>query len=78
MIQRDMSLSRAPLTPPPSEDRLFTDWSSIDSPRERTSPHNTSARDIVLNISQPDNQTVQPGSEPTRIEVTWEIPLVMV
>ena len=28
--------SRAPPTPP-SEDRLFTDWSSIDSPRERTS-----------------------------------------
>ena len=22
----------APLTPPSSEDRLFTDWSSIDSP----------------------------------------------
>ena len=28
---------RAPPTPP-SEDRLFTDWNSIDSPRERTSP----------------------------------------
>ena len=61
---------RAPLVPPLSEDRLFTDWSSIDSPRERTSPHNASARDIVPNISQPDNQTVQPGSEPARIEVT--------
>ena len=23
---------RAPPTPPPSEDRLFTDWSSLDSP----------------------------------------------
>ena len=30
--------SRAPPTPPPSEDRLFTDWSSLDSPRVRTSP----------------------------------------
>ena len=29
---------RAPPTPPPSEDRLFTDRSSIGSPRERTSP----------------------------------------
>ena len=58
-----------PLTPPPSEDRLFTDWSSIDSPRERTSPHNASVRDIVPNISQTDNQTIQPGSEPARIEV---------
>ena len=61
---------RAPLAPPPSEDRLFTDWSSIDSPRERTSPPNASVRDIVPNISQPDNQTVQPGSEPARIEAT--------
>ena len=52
---------RAPLTPSPSEDRLFTDWSSIDSPRERMSPHDASARDTVPNISQPDNQTVQPG-----------------
>ena len=61
-------LPRAPLAPPSSDDRLFTDWSSIDSPRERTSPHNASVRDIVPNISQPDNQTVQPGSEPARIE----------
>ena len=60
---------RAPLAPPPTEDQLFMDWSSIDSPRERTSPHSTSARDIVPNINQPDNQTVQPGSEPARIEV---------
>ena len=30
---------RAPPTPP-SDDRLFTDWSSITSPRERTS-HDT-------------------------------------
>ena len=30
--------SRAPPTPPPSEDRLFTNWSSLVSPRVRTSP----------------------------------------
>ena len=59
---------RAPLAPPPSEDRLFTDWSSIGSPRERTSPRNASVRNIVPNINQPDNQTVQPGSESARIE----------
>ena len=59
---------RAPPVPPPSEDRLFTDWSSLDSPRERTSPHNASTRDTVPNINQPDNRTVQPGSEPPRIE----------
>ena len=55
---------------PPSEDRLFTDWSSIGSPRERTSPQNASVRDVVPNINQPYNQTVQPGSEPARIEAT--------
>ena len=59
---------RAPLTPPPSDDRLFTDWSSINSPRGRTSPPDASVRDTVPNISQPDTQTVQPGSEPARIE----------
>ena len=25
--------------PPPTEERLFTDWSSIDSPRERITQH---------------------------------------
>ena len=40
------------------------DWSSIDTPRERTLPCSASARYIVPNI----NQTVQPGSEPARIE----------
>ena len=35
---------RAPPTPPPSEDRLFTDWSSLDSPQARTSPQNPSVR----------------------------------
>ena len=50
--------SRAPHppAPPPTEDRLFTDWSSIDSPRERTSQHIVSARDTELNINQTDNQ----------------------
>ena len=41
----------------------------MGSPRERMSPQNASVRDIVPNINQPDNQTVQPGSEPARIEV---------
>ena len=61
-------LPRAPPAPPPTEDQLFMDWSSIDSPRERTSSHSASARNIVPNINQPDNQTVQPGPEPARIE----------
>ena len=44
------------------------DWSSIGSPSERASPQNVLVRDMVSNIHQPDNQTVQPGSEPARIE----------
>ena len=51
--------------PPPIEDRLFTDWSSVDSPRERMSQCNVSTE---LIINQTDNQTEQPGSEPARIE----------
>ena len=59
--------SRAPPPAPlPTEDRLFTDWSSIDSPRERMLQCNVSARDTELNIIQTD----QPGSEPARIEAT--------
>ena len=47
---------------------MFTDWSSLDSPQARTSPQNTSVRDIEQDINQPDNQTIQPGSEPAQIE----------
>ena len=61
-------LQRAPPTPPPLEDRLFTDWSSLDSPQARASPQNTSVRDIEQDINQPDNQTMQPGPEPAQIE----------
>ena len=50
---------RAPPAPLPKEDRLFTDWSSIDSPRERTSQCNASARNIEPNINQTNSQTDQ-------------------
>ena len=58
--------SRDPPAPPPTEDQFFTDWSSVDSPRERTTSHRTTARNTV----QPQSQTVQSGPEPTRIEAT--------
>ena len=64
---------RAPPTPPPSEDRLFSDWSSLDSPRVRTSPRNISLREVEQNINQPDNQTTQPGSEPAQIEAIGDV-----
>ena len=54
--------------PPPTEDRLFTDWSSIDSPRERASQHNVSARSVEPNITQTDNQVDQPRLESIRNE----------
>ena len=60
---------RAPPTSPQSEDRLFTDWSSLDSPQIRTSPRNVSTRDIEQDGNQPNNQAVQSGSEPAWIEV---------
>ena len=47
---------------------MFTDWSSIDSPRERTSQHNVLAGNTEPNVNQTDNQTEQPRSEPARIE----------
>ena len=64
---------RAPPTPP-SEDQLFTDWSSLDSPRARTLPRNVSLREVEQNINQPDNQTTQPGSEPAPIEAIGDVP----
>ena len=61
-------LQRDPPTPSLSEDRLFTNWSSLDSPRARTSPQNVSVREMEQDINQPDNQMNQSGSEPVQIE----------
>ena len=60
---------RAPPTSPRSEDRLFTDWSSLDSPQTRTSPRNVSVRDIEQDGNQPNNKQFSSGSEPAQIEV---------
>ena len=48
-----------PNVPPPMEDRLFTDWSSIDSPRERVSQRNQSTRSVEPNIAPTVNQIEQ-------------------
>ena len=53
---------------------MFTDWSSLDSPRARTLPRNVSLREVEQNINQPDNQTAQPGSEPAPIEAIGDVP----
>ena len=60
---------RAPLTSPQSEDQLFTNWSSLDSPQTRTSPRNVSVRDIEQDGNWPNNQTIQSGSEPAQIQM---------
>ena len=47
---------------------MFSDWSSIDSPRERTLQCNVSAGDTEPNIIPTDNQVDQHRSEPARAE----------
>ena len=44
------------------DDRLFTDWSSIDSPRERVSQCDQSARSVEPNITV--IHTEQPTTDP--------------
>ena len=53
--------------PPPSDERLFTYWSSLESPHARTSPQSVPIREMGQSINQPDNQTTQPGSKPAQI-----------
>ena len=51
-----------PDVPPPMEERLFTNWSSIDSPRERVSQHNQSARSVepIMTVNQTEQPTIHP------------------
>ena len=66
--RHETSQAPPPNAPPPTEDRLFTDWSSIDSPRERTTQCNVSARSGEPNITQTGKQTDQPRLESARKE----------
>ena len=58
-----------PPTPAPSEDRFFTDWSSIrtGSPLVRMPPQSISVRERGQEINQTTIQTFQPGSEPAQM-----------
>ena len=56
-----------PDVPPPTEERLFTNWSSVDSPRERVNQCNQSARSVESNRTV--NQTEQPTRDPEDNEV---------
>ena len=53
--------------PPPTEERLFTDWSSENSPRERVDQHVQSARSVESHRTV--NQTEQTAREPDDNEV---------
>ena len=61
-------------TLPLSDERLFTDWSSLESPPARTSPQSVPIGEMGQSINQPDNQTTQPGSEPTEIGAMGNAP----
>ena len=65
-----------PPTPAPSEDRFFTDWSSIRtrSPPVRTPPQSTLMRERGQEINQTTIPTSQPGSEPTHMGVIDNTP----
>ena len=72
-IERHEISQAPPPNVPPKEDRLFTDWSSIDSPGERVSQCNQSARSVEPNITQTVNKIEQPAVDPAG----KVIPLVM-
>ena len=71
--RHETSQAPPPNVPPPMEDRLFTDWSSIDSPRERVTQCNLSARSVEPNTTQTVNQTEQPELDPVRNEAVGNI-----
>ena len=53
-----------PAAPPPTEERLFTDWSSEGSPRERTSQHVQSTRSVESRRTE--QITREPGDDEIR------------
>ena len=56
-----------PDVPPPMEERLFTTWSSIDSPRERVTQRNQSARSVEPNTTVLQNRTAYNRSEDSEV-----------
>ena len=54
-----------PAAPPPTEERLFTNWSSEDSPRERVNQQIQSARSVESRgtINQMEQTVREPGDD---------------
>ena len=67
---RQESPHRTPPTPAPSEDRFFTDRSSVGSPHVRMPTQGVPITITGLDINQHVNQTIQPGLEPVQIGST--------
>ena len=61
-----------PAAPPPTEERLFTNWSSEDTPRERTSQQSQSARSIETRRTT--SQTEQIERESRDVEELRHMP----
>ena len=53
--------SQIPPDPLPSR---FSDWSSLGSPRTRTSPHSVPDREVEQNVNIPNQLNVQSGTVP--------------
>ena len=54
-----------PAVPPPAEERLFTDWSSEGSPRERVTQQIQLARSVESRrtINQTEQSVREPGDD---------------
>ena len=71
MERHEISQAPPPDVPPPTEERLFTDWSSIDSPRERVTQCSQSTRSVEPNTNV--IPTEQPIIDPEDDEVLRHI-----
>ena len=50
--------------PPAPLPLRFSDWSSLESPHARTSPHSISNREVEQNVNIPNQLNVQSGTVP--------------
>ena len=71
--RHETSQAPPPNVPSPTEDRLFTDWNSVDSPRERVPQCNQSARSVEPNNTPTVNQTEQSVIDPAGNEAIGNI-----
>ena len=63
--RQQITQTSSPAVPPPTEERLFTDWSSEGSPRERVNQQIQSARSVESRrtINQTEQSIREPGDD---------------